>query len=76
MMPKSTAPSDSRLADSPLSTSMMMLKHSANGMLTLTMTALRRSPRKIHWMKKTSTHPNTRLWITVCVVTLTSVERS
>ena len=48
MMPKSTAPSDSKLADSPVSTSIMMLKNSANGMLTLTMTALRRSPRNTH----------------------------
>ena len=76
MMPKSTAPSDSRLADSPVSTSIMMLKNSANGMFMLTITALRTSPRKIHWMKNTSRQPKIRLWITVCVVTFTSVERS
>ena len=52
MMPKSTAPTDSRFASSPRSTRMMMLKNNANGMLTPTMMALRRSPRKIHWMKK------------------------
>ena len=50
MMPKSTAPSDNRLASSPSITRMMMLKNSANGMLTPTMMALRRSPRKIHWI--------------------------
>ena len=69
MMPKSTAPIDSRLASSPCSTSMMMLKNSANGMLTPTMIALRRSPRKIHWIRKTSTQPKIRLCSTVCVVT-------
>jgi hypothetical protein len=54
----------------------MMLKKSANGMLTLTITALRRSPRNTHWMKNTSRQPNSRLCSTVCVVTETSVERS
>ena len=54
MMPKSTAPTDNRLASSPISTRMMMLKNSANGMLTPTMMALRRSPRKTHWMRNTS----------------------
>ena len=34
-----------------------MLKNSANGMLTPTMMALRRSPRKIHWIKNTSRQP-------------------
>ena len=76
MMPKSTAPSDSRLADSPVITSSMMLKNSANGMLMLTMTALRRSPRNTHWMKNTSRQPKIRLCSTVCVVTPTSTARS
>ncbi len=76
MIPKSTAPTDSRLADSPTSTRIMMLKNSANGMLTLTMIALRRSPRKIHWMKNTSRQPKKRLCRTVWVVTDTRLERS
>ena len=48
MMPKSTAPNDNKLADSPNNTKIMMLKKSANGMFTLTITALRRSPRNTH----------------------------
>ena len=48
MMPKSTAPTDSKLADSPESTKMMTLKNKATGMLALTMTALRKSPKKTH----------------------------
>jgi hypothetical protein len=48
MIPKSIAPTDRRFASSPSSTRMMMLKNRANGMLTPTMTALRRSPRNIH----------------------------
>ncbi len=76
MMPKSTAPTDSRLASSPWQTSMMMVKNSANGMLTPTMMALRRSPRKIHWIRNTSRQPKTRLCRTVWVVTATSEVRS
>jgi hypothetical protein len=48
MIPKSTAPRESRLALSPKSTSRMMAKNNANGMLNPTMIALRRFPRKIH----------------------------
>ena len=48
MMPKSTAPIDSKFASWPCSTRMMMEKNSANGILTPTMMALRKSPRKIH----------------------------
>ena len=76
MMPKSTAPTESRLADSPISTRIMMLKNRANGMLMPTMTALRRSPRKTHWMKNTSRKPKTSACSTVCVVVVTSSERS
>src|SRR6516225_1542104 len=43
MIPKSTAPTDSRFASSPLKTRMMMLKNSANGTLAPTIRALRRS---------------------------------
>src|ERR1700742_5095978 len=48
MMPKSTAPSDNRMASSPRSTRMMMAKNSAKGILAPTMMALRRSPRNTH----------------------------
>ena len=68
MMPKSTAPTESRLALSPIITSKMVAKNSAKGMFNPTMIALRRLPRKIHWIRKTSRHPKTRLCRTVCVV--------
>ena len=53
-----------------------MLKNKANGMLTPTMIALRRSPRKTHWIKKTRMQPKIRLCSTVAVVTLTNAVRS
>ena len=50
-------------------TNRMTANSRANGMLTPTRIALRRSPRKIHWTRKTSRHPRIRLCSTVCVVT-------
>ncbi len=76
MMPKSTAPTESRLASSPIITMMITAKNSAKGILTPTMMALRKLPRNIHWIKKTSTQPKIRLCNTVCVVTDTNAERS
>ena len=67
--PKSMAPTDSRLADSPRSTMSPMAKDSANGMVMATMTALRRLPRKAHCRRKISTMPATMLCSTVWVVT-------
>jgi len=55
---------------------MMIEKNSAKGMLMPTMIALLRSPRKTHWMKKTSRQPKIRLCRTVRVVTPTSELRS
>ena len=76
MIPKSMAPTDKRFAESPRMTRIIVLKKSANGMVAETMSALRRSPRNIHWMKKTSTMPKTTLWSTVRVVTSMSSRRS
>ena len=67
--PKSIAPTDSRFADSPRSTMSPIAKDSANGMVTETMTALRRLPRKTHCSRKIRTMPATMLCSTVCVVT-------
>ena len=69
MMPKSTEPTDSRLADSPERYITMALKNSAKGMVAETTMALRRSPRKIHWMRNTRSTPTSRLCTTVWVVT-------
>jgi hypothetical protein len=66
--PKSMAPTDSRLADSPRSTMSPMANDSANGMVIATMTALRRLPRNAHCSKKIKTIPATMLCNTVCVV--------
>src|SRR5713101_5199051 len=46
MMPRSIAPTDSRLADSPRSTVMTTARNSATGIVAATIRAQRRSPRK------------------------------
>ena len=76
MMPKSMAPMDSRLADSPLITRMTTANRSAKGMVAETISALRRSPRNSHWIRKTRQTPITMLCSTVLVVTSTRTERS
>ncbi len=76
MSPKSIAPTDSRLADSPRANRMMMAKKSANGMVAATMIALRRLPSKSHCTRKISTMPATMLCTTVWVVTAISSVRS
>ena len=76
MMPKSMAPIDSRLADSPLSTSTTTANKSAKGMVAETISALRRSPRNSHWIRNTRQTPITMLCSTVLVVTSTRTLRS
>jgi hypothetical protein len=46
--PKSIAPTESKFADSPRSTMIVIAKNSANGIVAATMTAVRKLPRKIH----------------------------
>ena len=48
IMPRSMAPTDSRLAESPRSTVMITARNSATGMVAATIIAQRRLPRKIH----------------------------
>ena len=74
--PKSIAPTESRLADSPRSSISVMAKDSAKGMVIATMMAVRRLPRKIHCTRKISTIPSTMLCSTVWVVMLISSARS
>ena len=76
MMPKSMAPIDSRLADSPLSTRTTTANSSAKGMVAETISALRRLPRNSHWMRKISVTPITMLCSTVWVVMSTRALRS
>ena len=76
MMPKSIAPIDSRFADSPFSTRITTANSSAKGMVADTISALRRSPRNSHWIRKISVTPITMLCSTVWVVMSTSALRS
>ena len=66
--PKSIAPTDSRLADSPRITRMITAKKSANGIVAPTISALRKSPRNIHCSSTISKMPTTILCNTVWVV--------
>ncbi len=74
--PKSIAPSDRRLAESPRTTRIRIAKPSANGIVAATMIALVSEPRNSHCTTKTSTTPKTRLCITVWVVVWIRPERS
>ncbi len=74
--PKSIAPTESRLADSPRRTIKAMAKVSANGMVHATMSALRRLPRKAHCNRKISRMPASTLCNTVCVVIPMRSDRS
>ncbi len=74
--PKSMAPTDSRLADSPLSVITSTAKNRAKGMVRATITALRRSPRNSHCTTKIRTMPSSMLCSTVWVVTAIRSERS
>ena len=76
MMPRSMAPTDSRLADSPRITVIITASSSATGIVAATISAQRRSPRNTHWMRKISAMPNTRLCRTVRTVIATRSPRS
>ena len=69
MMPKSTAPIDSRLADLPRRNSTAKANSSASGMLMATIRALRTLLRNISRITVTSTMPTARFSRTVSVVT-------
>jgi len=74
--PKSMAPTDSRLADSPRNSIRQIANASAKGMVQATITALRRLPRKAHCSRKISRIPASTLCSTVPVVSLIRSERS
>ncbi len=76
MRPKSSAPTDRRLADSPRTTRMMTAKNSAKGIVATTMSALRRLPRKSHCTTRISRMPTIMLCRTVWVVTAMRSARS
>ncbi|GJD80865.1 hypothetical protein NBEOAGPD_4108 [Methylobacterium gregans] len=76
MSPKSSAPTESRFADSPRATRMMTAKNSAKGIVATTISALRRLPRNSHCTTRISAMPNTILCSTVWVVTAIRSARS
>ena len=76
MMPKSTAPIDSKLADLPRRNSTAKANSSASGMLTATIRALRTLLRNISRMTATSSIPTSRFSSTVSVVVLIRSVRS
>ena len=75
-IPKSTAPSEIRLAGVPVVTIPMNATMSASGMLIAVMSAAFACPRKSQSTSATSTMPMTRFSRTVWVVSFTSVARS
>ncbi|MNS90619.1 hypothetical protein D3C72_1246760 [compost metagenome] len=76
MMPKSIAPSDSRLAGMPTQVRPMKVESSASGITSATMAAARTLARNRYSTAITSSAPSTRLPNTVCRVLSISVERS
>ena len=74
--PKSIAPIDSRLADSPRATMIMTANARAKGMVIATITADRQLPRKIHCTAKISRIPLAMFSSTVSIVTPISSVRS
>ena len=76
MMPKSTAPIDSRLADLPRKYRTENENSSASGMLTATISAVRTLLMNIIRMITTSAMPTNRFSRTVCVVRSTNSSRS
>ncbi len=76
MMPKSIAPSDSRLAGIPMKLRPRKVASSASGMVTATIAAARRLPRNIHSTIDTRSAPSSRLVNTVVSVLPISQVRS
>ena len=75
-MPKSTAPSEMRLACVPVDTMPKNAKSRASGRFNATSRAARSLPKKSHSTNETSTMPVRRFSITVWVVSLTRSARS
>ena len=75
-MPKSSAPSDSRLAGMPFRFRQVAANSSENGMVSATMSAPRTLPRNRNRMITTRMMPSVRLCSTVWVVKCTRSLRS
>ena len=68
MIPKSTAPSEIKLAETPSASIKMNAPSSDSGMTAPTMTALRQSPRNTTRTRVTRMAPNARFSSTVRTV--------
>ena len=75
-MPKSSAPSESRLAGMCSRSRQVAAKSSENGIVSTTMIAPRTLPRKANRMMATRIMPSVRLCSTVCVVKCSRSLRS
>ena len=75
-MPKSSAPSESRLAGMPFRFRQVAANSRENGMVSATMIAPRTLPRNRNRMITTRMMPSVRLCSTVCVVKCTRSLRS
>ncbi len=76
MMPKSTAPIDSRFADLPRRNSIVKANRSARGMLMATMIAVRMLFTNMNRIATTSATPRHRFSVTVSVVRWSKSVRS
>ena len=76
MMPKSIAPSEIRLADSPILTIIVNVKSSAVGTVSATITAVRKWPRNRYRITNTSRMPLIRMSTTVSIVVWIRTVRS
>ena len=74
--PKSIAPTDRRLADSPSKSSSPIATARANGIVAEVIKAARMLPRKMYYRTKIRIMPSAMLCKTVCVVTLIRSDRS
>ena len=76
MIPKSMAPIEIRLAESPRNTIIMKVNSSDRGMDSATTNEARKSPRNASNIKATRIIPSRSVWVTVRVVTLIRLVRS
>ena len=76
IMPKSSAPSESRFAGMCRRSRQMEANSSENGMVSVTISAPRTLPRKTNRITDTRMMPSVRLCITVSVVRCTRSLRS
>ena len=75
IIPKSTAPSDSRFTLIPSSLRQVKANNKDSGIIKATMSDARQSAKKISTMSVTKIIPSMRLWVTVSIQKSSSVWR-